>query len=123
MELPEDQTIAIAPMRQWTSERMKALREAAGFSQAELASRMSVHFSRVSDFENNRSDYKASTVFRYAKCLGVSMEKVFTGAPAWRRGAKQGAVVILSEDEVVKRLMAIGYSREDSEEAARHLLS
>ncbi len=84
MELPEDQTKTVSQMRQWTIERLRDLRAAVGFSQADVASKMNVHFSRVGDFENNRSDYKASTVFRYARALGVRMDKVFVGAPAWR---------------------------------------
>jgi transcriptional regulator with XRE-family HTH domain len=120
MELPQDQTKAIAPIRQWVVDRLRQIREASGFSQSDLANKMSVHLSRVSDFENNRSDYKASTVYRYARAMGVPLDRVFNGAPGWRGRTSQ--VIVIPRDEAVSRLESMGWSTKDAQEAADALL-
>lgn len=117
MELPEDQTAAVAGVRQWTVDRLRNLRLESGFSQADVAKKMNIHFSRVGDFENNRSDYKASTVFRYAKALGVSLDRVFYGVPGWRNSSTNRLIVI-SKEEVIIKLMSLGYEEEDAREVA-----
>jgi transcriptional regulator with XRE-family HTH domain len=121
MELPQDQTKAVSQIRQWTIDRLRSLREAAGFSQADIANKMSVHFSRVGDFESNRSDYKASTVFRYVRAMGIRMDRVFIGAPEWR-GAHTTQVIVIGKDEAIQRLVSLGYSSADALEAVDILL-
>lgn len=109
MEIPKLQENKIAHVREWTADRMKALRLAAGLTQPQLADKMGVHFSRISDFENNRSDYKASTVFRAAAAMGLNMEKVFRGCPDWK-GAKKEVeqFVVVSTDRLEHALIESG---------------
>lgn len=121
MELPQDQVKAVAQMRQWTVDRLRSLRNAAGFSQLEVANKMSVHVSRVGDFENGRSDYKSSTVFRYVKALGVRMDRVFIGAPAWRGESRASEIIVISVPEAIQRLIHLGYTEKDATEAAEVL--
>jgi len=73
------------------AKRVKALREAAGLSQAELASKAGLHLSAVTKLEQGwRSEPAFSTMAALAAALGVSCE-AFTGTgPAKATGKPTG---------------------------------
>lgn len=120
VRIPEEQAEAIAEVRAWVSNRLRALREGAGWSQSKMADKMGVHLSRVSDFENNRSDYQASTVYRYARALGVPVEEIFAGAPGWRKPhGKQ--VIVIGKEAARLRLISLGVSPEVATQAVEEL--
>lgn len=54
---------------------LRALREAAGVTQVELAERMEIHQTELSRFER-RDDHKLSTLAAYVEALGGKLEVV-----------------------------------------------
>lgn len=52
------------------------LRKGKQQTQKQLADKIGVHSTRVSDIENGRSDVRLSTVERYAKALGATPEEL-----------------------------------------------
>ena len=71
----------VAHIRQWVANRAKELRKRAGFTQTQVARKMNIGCHRVSDFERNENDFKATTIFRYCSAVGISVEKFFEGCP------------------------------------------
>lgn len=94
MELPEGELEKFEHVREWVVGRIRDFRIARGFTQKQLGDAMGgVHSSRICDFEANRSDYKASTVYRAAIALGVSMQQVFRGCPGWKARREDEMIV------------------------------
>lgn len=109
-EIPEDQAAIVEHVRLWASGRVREIRENRGLTQQQLADKMGVHFTRVSDLENNRSDFKCSTLFRAAAAMGVRMETLFRGCPDWRGSGKKDpeAVVVVTEKRLEEILLDCG---------------
>lgn len=61
------------------SERFRALRKARGFSQAELAEAVDVHFTQVSRYERGGARPNAETVTRLARALDTSVDYLMNG--------------------------------------------
>ena len=108
MEVPAGQVDRVADVRQWVADRMRSIREARGITQRQLAKGMDVHFTRVSDFELNRSDFKLSTVLRAAAAMGTNLEQVFRGCPSWKGKRSDDDVVVISQAELREALKAEG---------------
>jgi transcriptional regulator with XRE-family HTH domain len=56
--------------------RLRALREAGGLTQSELAERLGIPSSAVSMIESGRRDIRVSTLERYLDALGAAIEFV-----------------------------------------------
>lgn len=94
MEVPENQSKKVMHVREWMSDRIRQVRIARGLTQTQLADKMEVHLSRVSDLERNVSDYKFSTVCRAALALGVTLDQIARGVPAWSRKNDETMLVL-----------------------------
>jgi transcriptional regulator with XRE-family HTH domain len=73
-------------------ERLRALREASGLSQRELADKAGVAISIVCQIEQGRrrQDPRFSTVARIARALGVSLDAFLPpGEPAKHKGGRE----------------------------------
>ncbi len=81
MEIDREQEQLIEKARDWIIDRIKTLRLARGYTQAQVAKKMGVHWTRVSDLELGRNDYKVSTMLRAAYALGVTAEALLRGCP------------------------------------------
>lgn len=57
-------------------EHIRALREAAGLSQDDLAARCDVDKSKISQIENGKKDYNISTLLELARGLGKHPKKL-----------------------------------------------
>lgn len=114
MEVPKDQLLRVTAVREWVVSRVRDFRNAKGWTQTDLADRMSVHYTRICDLEANRSDYKASTIFRACAAMGVPMEKFFKGCPGWKgRAAQTDDTVVFSGSDLKKLLCDQGYDPKD----------
>lgn len=60
-------------------EIIRLRREKAGLSQDDLAARVGVAKTKISEIENGHSDPRLSTLQRYAKALGVSVSTLLRG--------------------------------------------
>lgn len=110
MEIDKNQEAKIEKARSWIVERMKSIRHARGLSQAEVAKKLGVHFSRVSDLELGRNDYKISTVLRIALALEVSVDDIFRGCPSLysKRPTTADRWVVVSVADLETRLKKAG---------------
>ena len=61
--------------------RIAALRRGAGWSQAELASRIQVSPSAIGMYEQNRREPSAATIVALSQVFGVSTDYLLTGKP------------------------------------------
>lgn len=112
MEVPEDQTKKVAHLRQWVCDRAREIREASGYTQAQVADKMGVHLSRINDFEKNRNDYKASTIFRFAMACGISIERFFRGVPTSKSDGKK--LIVIDPDDLTKKMKDYGFDTKDT---------
>lgn len=60
-------------------QRLRALREAAGLSQEELAERADLHWTYISGIERGRRNPGLNTLGRLARALGLSIEGLLAG--------------------------------------------
>lgn len=124
MEVDPVQSSIVAEARQWIVNRIRDIRVARGMTQRELSNKMEVHESRVGDLEQNRSDYKISTVLRASWGLGVSPEELLKGCPGWKRKAAKGKqMVVIESGELQNLLVSLGVSQQKSKDAVDQLLS
>src|SRR5690348_12906028 len=68
--MPRDDKVLLPPF----ALRMKALREAAGLTQAQLAEQSGLHVGAIFKLEQGRREPAWATVQALAKALGVSLE-------------------------------------------------
>ena len=102
--------------------RIAALRRGAGFSQAELASRLQISPSAVGMYEQGRREPGVDVLVRMAELFGVSTDYLLTGKPgtqrelrevrqAWLRavaaGDKPGREASFSRQELAVLLAAV----------------
>lgn len=78
-----EETAKVAHMIEWTSQRIKEIRENRGWTQQKLSNEMQVASTRIGDFENGRFEIKCSTLFRIMRSLGVSPTEFFRSCPGW----------------------------------------
>ena len=124
MEIPSNQEDAVRHVREWAAFRVKDLRTSRGITQTELARLMSVHFTRVSDLELNRADYKASSLYRAARAMGVNMEMFFRGCPGWGKLQSQGEeMVIVSAEDAKSRIKDLGFTSKQARDVVTALAS
>lgn len=122
MKIPDGQLKNYAHVKEWLANRMRDIRIARGLTQQQLADQMNCHFTRISDLELNRHEYKASTIFRAASCLGVTMEQVFRGCPGWK-DQKPEPILVIEPDQLVEKLVEQGYDRKDAKATVTQLLT
>lgn len=66
--------------------RLRALREALGLSQSELAARCGLNIDSVQNWEQGRTEPRLSALIQLAQGLGVSLDQLAGIRPAKRRG-------------------------------------
>lgn len=109
-EIDPEQEVIIEKARDWIIDRIKILRLARGYTQGQVTKKMGVHWTRVSDLELGRNDYKVSTMLRAAYALGVTAEALLRGCPGMgnRRATSSDPLVIVSADLLKTRLTEAG---------------
>lgn len=112
MEINEKQETLISEARTWIVRRIRSIREARGYTQTQVANKMGVCFSRVSDLELGANDYKVSTMLRAAYALGISPEALLKGCPDFSKGKskKQDPVIVIQQSKLLEKLKAAGVS-------------
>lgn len=81
MKVDEVQLEAARQCIKWVAGRVREVRKAKGMTQKQLAARLGICHSRVSDFERATDDFKMSTLLRLAAVLDVSLHVLMDGAP------------------------------------------
>ena len=76
--------------------RIAALRRQAGFSQAELARKLSISASAVGMYEQGRREPSADLLVALGEVFGVSVDYLLTGRPGTQQDARQADQTILS---------------------------
>ena len=84
------------------SQRLAALRKAAGFTQVELAAELGISQRMVAYYESPAATPPANLLPHIATALGVSIDELFGRAPVKRRLAKQEG-----DSRLRRRLLAI----------------
>ena len=123
-EIDPHQEEIIAEARSWIIRGIRAIREARGFTQTQVADKMGISFSRVSDLESGINDYKVSTMLRAAYALGVTAEALIRGCPDFVRGRakKPESIVIVPFERLVQVLRDEGMTPKRADSVARGLL-
>lgn len=63
-------------LKELIARNLKKYRQAAGLSQVELAEKLHIRSSSVSNWENGRNSIDIDTLFRVSKILGVSINQI-----------------------------------------------
>lgn len=123
MEVKPEQDRIISEARTWIVRRIKSIREARGYTQTQVAKKMGVSFSRVSDLELELHDYKISTMLRAAHALGVTPEALLRGCPDSLRGRhnRSEPMIIVSQSRLVELLQKEGLSQARADSLAQSL--
>lgn len=125
MEVKPEELKRVEHVKLWLCSRLRELRHAKGYTQDEVGQRMGgLIKTRISDFEHCVSDYKFSTVARYAAAIGVPLERVFRGCPGWiqrRVKVDDEAVVIVRQGHLVEKLVSCGVSPAKARSLAKSL--
>lgn len=126
MEVDPKQSKLIQTQKAWIADRIRAVRNSRGITQQELANRMDVHFTRVSDLEGNSTDFKISSLLRAAHALNIQMEEFMKGCPGWnkpgRTASKDRPVVVVAMDSLVAALQKAGLSEAKARQAVEGLV-
>ena len=125
MEVDPKQSKLIQTQKAWIAGRIRTMRESRGITQQELANRMEVHFTRVSDLEKNSTDFKISSLLRAAYALNVPMEMFMKGCPGWnkpgRTAQKDPVVITISMEELIASLQKSGMTETKARQVAEGL--
>lgn len=123
-EIDPEQEKIIAEAREWIVRRIRAIRELRGYTQTQVADKMGITFSRVSDLEKGLNDYKVSTMLRAAHALGVTAEQLIKGCPEFHRGRskKPEPIVIVPSEKLVEVLKEEGLTPKRAEAVVQSLL-
>lgn len=111
MEIDEKQERLISEARTWIVRRIRSIREARGYTQTQVAKKMGVCFSRVSDLELGANDYKVSTMLRAAYALGISPEALLKGCPNFSKGRSkknEDPVIVVQQSDLLLKLKSAG---------------
>ncbi len=96
--------------------RIAALRKAAGWNQAELASRLQISPSAVGMYEQGRREPSADTLVAMARVLGVSVDYLLTGTPREQETAALDTLLqdrITSADRRLEQRTSRPFSRQE----------
>jgi transcriptional regulator with XRE-family HTH domain len=106
MEIDPKQDKIISEARTWIAKRIRSIREARGYTQPQVAKKMGIGFTRISDLELAQHDYKVSTMLRAAYALGVTPEALLRGCPDALRGRskKSEQMVIVTASRLSEAL-------------------
>lgn len=95
--------------------RLRALREAAGLTQAELAAKMGFSFQQLQKYERGINRVSASRLVEFGTVLGVPLASFFEGVEA------VGTANYSASDPAVSQLVAAFGRIADSDKRARAL--
>jgi transcriptional regulator with XRE-family HTH domain len=90
------------PINAHRGQRLRALREATGLSQRELAKQLAVHHSNISYWENSGQMPRSEVLVPMAKILGVGVEQLLGESPKARHIAPPSGRARLAFDAVSK---------------------
>jgi|688.fasta_scaffold00460_28 transcriptional regulator with XRE-family HTH domain len=123
MEVDPKQIALISSAKAWIASRIRDVRLARGMTQKELSNRMAITYTRVSDLENNISDYKISSLLRAAWGLGVSLEDLMSGCPGWKsKAAIEKTMIIVEHQRAHHVLVSSGVSAREADRICARLL-
>jgi len=110
-------------------DRLAAAREAAGLGQEDLARRLGVRLTTISDWEDDRSDPRANRLAMVAGMLNVSLRWLLTGEgdglEAPFAGTTLSDSVQTALDDMARmrvQMLALGNDMGQMEKRLRHLL-
>ena len=90
---------------EWTGKRIKALREANGLSQLQLATNADIDVSYIGQIERKGMNITIESLSKICKVLGLSIEEFFVGCEDFNKTTKTGTNKhLLKEITILSRL-------------------
>jgi transcriptional regulator with XRE-family HTH domain len=105
--MPRKSTLELPPLdygNEPVGQRLARLRKERGFTQVDLAQKIGIIQSLVSDYETDRLRLTAEMAVRFALALGVSVDDVLNPKVGNRKPAKKPSLKIVRRMEEIGKL-------------------
>jgi transcriptional regulator with XRE-family HTH domain len=105
--MPRKSTLELPPLdygNEHVGQRLARLRKERGFTQVDLAQKIGIIQSLVSDYETDRLRLTAEMAVRFALALGVSVDDVLNPKVGNRKSAKKPSLKVVRRMEEIEKL-------------------